>query len=128
MLSEARAAELGLEWLEGWNTADVDLVMKPFAPDVVFTSPFVSRLTGDPTRTAIEGREALRAYVAEALARTSDIRYTLEATYVGTDSVVLRYSCSRPGGPVKTGADSMRVDHAGQVVEWRCHYPADFLA
>ncbi len=127
MLSAGRAAELGQTWLAGWNTADVDLVMGPFATDVVFSSPFVARLTGDPTRTTIEGRDALRTYVSEALARTSDIRYTLDATYVGTDSIVLGYSCGRPGGPVRSGADMMRVDDTGHVVEWRCHYPADFM-
>jgi hypothetical protein len=127
VLSAARAGELGRVWLEGWNRADVDLVMGPFAPEVVFTSPAVARMTGDPSRSSIEGREALRVYVADALARTSDIQYTLEASYVGTDSVVLQYSCGRPGGPSKVGADSMRVDDTGQVVEWRCHYPPGFM-
>ena len=42
--------------------------------------------------------------------------------YVGTDSIILGYSCGLPDGPQEQGADSMRLDDDGQAVEWRCHY------
>jgi len=122
MVSDAVAETLARCWLEGWNGEDVDTIMLPFAAEVVFSSPFVSRVTGDPARTEIDGREALAAYVSDALARSPGIRYTLDATYTGSDAVVLVYSCRRPDGRTKRGADFMRVDPDGQVVEWRCHY------
>ena len=115
-------------WDRGWNLGDVDTIMAPFAARVVFSSPFVSRLNGDPSRSTIEGYDALRSYVAAALERSPGIRYTVDATYVGTDSVVLVYTVHRPDGTEKAGADSMRVGRDGKVVEWRCHYSADFLA
>ncbi len=121
---EDAARELARCWHEGWNRGDVDTIMAPFAPDVVFSSPFVPRFSGDPEKTTIEGAEALRAYVAAALRRSPGIRYTLDATYAGTDGIVLVYVCHYPdpGRPDKRGADSMRVDASGRVVEWRCHY------
>ena len=79
-------------------------------------------MTGDATKTTIEGRDELRVYIEGALRRTRDLRYSLTATYVGTDSIVLLYSCGLPNGAQKVGADSMRVDASGKVVEWRCHY------
>jgi hypothetical protein len=79
-------------------------------------------MTGDATKTTIEGRDELRAYIDGALRRTRDLRYALTATYVGTDSVVLVYSCGLPDRAQKIGADSMRLGPGGQVVEWRCHY------
>jgi ketosteroid isomerase-like protein len=117
-------ARLARHWDEGWNRADVDVIMAPFADDVVFSSPFVPRLT-DPPQTTIEGHEALRTYVVDALGRASDVRYTLHDTLAGTDSVVLVYTCHLPGGTDKPGADLMRLDDDGQVVEWRCHYATD---
>ena len=108
--------------LEGWNGGDIDTIMAPFAPGVVFSSPGVSMLTGDPTRTTIEGVDALRAYIEGALRRTGGLRYTLRDTYVGSDSIVLVYACGLPGGDQKQGADLMRVGHDRKVVEWRCHY------
>lgn len=127
MLDEATVESLRSHWDEGWNAGDLETIMAPFADDVVFSSPFVPRLTGDPARTTIEGVDALRSYVAHALARTPGIRYTLEGIYAGTDAAVLVYSCVAPDGTIRKGADSMRVDGAGRVVDWRCHYSVDSM-
>ena len=122
VLDAATVDTIRRHWHDGWNRADLDTIMTPFAADVVFASPGISMMTGDPDRSTIEGRDALRAYIAEALRRTPGVRYTTLATHVGTASIVLVYECGMPGGPQKHGADLMRVDAAGEVVEWRCHY------
>lgn len=127
MIDEATASELRRRWDEGWNTCDVDTIMAPFAAAVVFRSPFVGRMTGDAGKTTIEGYDALRSYVTDALRRAPGIRYTVDATYVGTDAIVLAYTVHRPDGTDQVGADSMRLDAAGKVVEWRCHYSLAFL-
>jgi hypothetical protein len=118
------AAALGRDWEDGWNACDVDRIMTPFADDVVFSSPFVSRLTGGAAET-IDGYDALRTYVADALRRAPGIGYKLDATFVGSDTVVLVYTCHFPDGTHKTGADTMRVDAGGKVVDWRSHYSFD---
>lgn len=125
MIDEAVIARLARHWDEGWNGADVDVIMAPFAEDVVFSSPFIPRLTGDPAQATIEGHDALRSYVVDALGRASDVRYTLDATLVGAETVVLVYRCHLPDGSTKPGADLMRIDGDDRVVEWRCHYATD---
>jgi ketosteroid isomerase-like protein len=122
MLDDATVQSLARHWEQGWNRGDVDTIMAPFAPSIVFSSPGISLMTGDPAKTTIGGGDELRAYLAAALGRTREVRYTLHATYVGTDSVVLVYECGLPGAKQKTGADLMRVDDDGKVIEWRCHY------
>jgi hypothetical protein len=126
-IDPATAAELQRHWDEGWNGEDVDTIMAPFADDIVFSSPFIPRVSGDPAKTTIEGSDALRSYVAHALERTPGIRYTVDATYVGTDTIVLVYTCYLPNDTIKKGADSMRVDPNDKVVEWRCHYSLDSM-
>jgi hypothetical protein len=126
-VDEAVASQLRRAWDDGWNRGDVATIMAPFAADAVFSSPFVSKLVGDPATTTIEGFDAVRDYVADSLRRAPGIRYTVDASYVGTDSVVLLYTVHRPDGTTKSGADTMRLDADGQVVEWRCHYGFDFL-
>ncbi len=120
----ATVEALERHWEDGWNDEDVDAIVEPFASDIVFSSPFVSRLTRDPTTTTIEGYDAVRRYVADSFVRApAGIRYTLDASYAGTDSVVLVYTVHRPDGTDRPGADLMRLDGDGKVVEWRCHYP-----
>lgn len=128
MLGKAKVESLASHWNRGWNTGDLNTIMAPFAVDVVFSSPFVPKLSGDPAKTTIDGYEAVRSYVADALRRTPGIRYTLDGTYAGTDAVVLIYTCYLPDGTVKRGADMMRVNTAEKVVEWRCHYTEDSVS
>ena len=110
-------------WDDGWNRGDVDVIMAPFAEDVVFTSPYIPVVGGDPTCTEIVGRDALRTYVSDALVRSPGIRYTVDATHVGTDSVVLVYRCHYPDGrPDMAGVDSMQIDGDGLIADGRCHY------
>jgi len=125
MIDEAVVADLARHWDDGWNGEDVDVITASFAEGVVFSSPFVPTLTGLPGRTTIEGYDAVRSYVVDALVRSGDVRYTLDAALAGTDSVVLVYTCHLPGGIDKAGADLMRVDAHGKVTEWRCHYATD---
>ena len=127
MIDQSAADELRQQWDQGWNECDVDTIMAPFAADVVFRSPFVGRMTDDPGAAAIEGYDALRAYVAGALERAPGIRYTVDALYAGTDAIVLVYTVHRPDGTDQAGADSMRLDADGKVVEWQCHYSFAFL-
>jgi hypothetical protein len=118
-------ADLVRHWDEGWNGGDVDVIMAPFAEAVTFTSPGIPKITGDPSCRSIEGASALRRYVVDALARAGDVRYTVERALAGIDTVVLVYTCHLPDGSARPGADLMRVDGDGKVVEWCCHYATD---
>jgi hypothetical protein len=118
-------AALARHWDDGWNGRDPDVIMAPFADDVVFGSPGVAKITGDPARSEVRGAGPLRQYVVDALARAGDVSYTLRQALAGGDTVVLVYTCHLPGGDDRAGADLMRVDGGGRVVEWRCHYATD---
>jgi hypothetical protein len=128
MLADDVVAALVRHWDEGWNGGDVDVIMAPFAPDVVFTSPGIAKVTGDAARRSITGAGALRRYVVDALARAGDVRYTVERALAGTDSIVLVYTCHLPDESLRPGADLLRVDGSGRVVEWSCHYATDPVA
>jgi hypothetical protein len=122
MLDESVVTALQRHWEDGFNRYDVDLVLEPVARDVVFSSPFVPRLTGDPDKVTIEGADVFRDYIADSMRRVPGIRYSLDASFVSTQTVVFVYTCRFPDGQAKTGADSIRVDRDGKIVEWRCHY------
>ena len=122
----ATVERLGRHWEDGWNGEDVEVIVAPFAADVVFSSPFVPRITGDPAITAVEGYDAVRQYVADSFTRaTPGIRYTLDASYACADSVVLLYTVHHPRLGDRPGADYLRLDAAGDVTEWGSHYPFD---
>jgi ketosteroid isomerase-like protein len=125
VIDGATVEALRRHWEDGWNQADVDLICEPFADDVVFSSPFVPRIVGDPDVWDIRGIEAVRRYVADSFERaTQGIRYRCDHAHAGTDCVILAYTVLHPAGE-RLGADLMRLGDEGRVVEWRCHYPFD---
>ncbi|MET9021039.1 nuclear transport factor 2 family protein [Actinopolymorpha sp. NPDC004070] len=84
-------------WVRAWNAHDLDTLLEHFADDVVFTSPVAARLLGGDG--IIRGKEALRAYWTEGLARIPDLRFEVLGVYVGVDTLVLNYR-NQVGGVV----------------------------
>jgi hypothetical protein len=125
MLSVETAGELRRHWEDGWNGRDADVIMAPFAEEVVFSSPAIPKFTGEEDQATVAGTGALRAYVVEALRRSGDVRYSVDDLFIGAETVVLVYTCHFPDGTTRPGSDLMRVDDDGRVVEWRCHYATD---
>ncbi len=112
-------------WEDGWNGRDVATILAPFADDVVFSSPAIPKFTGDDAQASIDGRVSLEGYVVAALERSGDVRYSVDATFAGAETVVLVYTCHFPDGTARPGSDLMRLGPDGTVVEWRCHYATD---
>ncbi|ONH26371.1 nuclear transport factor 2 family protein [Pseudofrankia asymbiotica] len=122
MIEDQVVTALQRHWEDGFNQYDLDLVMEPVDKDIVFSSPFVPRLTGDPEKVTIDGYDAFRAYIDDSMRRVPDIRYSLDASFVSTQTIVFVYTCNFADGQAKTGADSIRLNTAGKIVEWRSHY------
>jgi hypothetical protein len=123
MLDEPTARRLANHWEDSWNAQDIDLIMEPMGEEVVFSSPFVSKLLRDPGKWTVEGYDAVRSYLAESLKRVHGVTYRLDRTYTGADTIVIAYTFRLPDGTEKNGADFMRVDREGKVVDWRSQYP-----
>ncbi|MFD2080526.1 conserved hypothetical protein [Actinopolymorpha cephalotaxi] len=84
-------------WVRAWNAHDLDTLLEHFADDVVFTSPVAARLLGGDG--IIRGKEALRAYWTEGLARIPDLRFEVLGVYVGVGTLVINYR-NQVGGVV----------------------------
>jgi ketosteroid isomerase-like protein len=87
-LDEAR--RFADEWVAGWNSHELDRIMKHYADDVVFRSPVAARIIEGSDGTVL-GIDALRAYWAEGLRRIPDLHFELIEVYAGIDTVVLNY-------------------------------------
>src|SRR5260370_17911604 len=96
MLDDATVEDLRRHWDEGWNAGDLDTIMAPFAADVIFSSPFVPRLTGDPEKTTIGGYDALRPSVYYWPPPPPRTRDALHAPYPGPHTLRPPHHCPPP--------------------------------
>jgi hypothetical protein len=78
------------DWLEGWNTRDLDRMMHHYAETAVFQSPSVLVLRPG-SDGCVRGRAAIREFYANALARFPQLRFELEDVIERPYGVIVVY-------------------------------------
>src|SRR5689334_561334 len=83
-------ARLVQDWLEGWNSRNIDLLMSHYADDAVFVSPSVLvRQRGSSGK--VEGKPAIRELYQRALDSFPDLRFELEDVIERPYGVIVIY-------------------------------------
>lgn len=90
MLTSALAQQIAQTWLDDWNRHDLDAIMTHYAESIIFSSPFISTLTGNNSGQ-LNGKAALRDYFAKGLAAFPDLHFTPIQILVGVNSLALFY-------------------------------------
>ena len=117
MISQDKAREIALEWIDAWNSHDIDSIMSHYSEDVELTSPNVVKLLGDESGV-VTGKHALRAYFEKGLAAFPDLRFELLGVFTGVNSIVLYYTRAN-GHP---GAELMILNSEDKVEKVIANY------
>ena len=117
--TEQFAVDFATEWIAAWNVRDLDRILKHYARDIEFTSPFVSRLLYSSANT-LRGIAVLRVYFGRALNAYPDLRFVSGRVYSGAQSLVLEYQ----GVSNLLAAEMMEFNDAGFVIRVNVHYTA----
>jgi ketosteroid isomerase-like protein len=128
ILSESEADAFVAEWMDAWNSHDLDRILEHYADDVEYFSPFIAQMA-EPGGPGADGRlvgtNQVRAYFAAALARNTDLHFDPPVhVAVGSGSVSFVYTSIKNLTAVETlvFAPGSRL-----VAKAHCHYrtPAD---
>jgi hypothetical protein len=104
------AREFAQDWVEAWNSHEVERILAHYDDEVVLTSPVALKLlAGDGT---VRGKAALRAYFLKGLEAYPSLRFDLIDVLWGTETIVLFYLNNVRGS--KT-AEVMLVNAAGKI-------------
>jgi len=117
MITEQEARSFAAEWIEAWNSRDLDRILTHYAEDVVLVSPVAANLLNDPSGT-VRGKQALRAYFKKGLETHTQLRFELIETMWGLSSVVLYYANQRG---TKSG-EFMEFNPDGKIVRVVANY------
>ena len=117
MISEEKAQAFAQEWVDSWNSHDLDRIMSHYAEDFQMTSPFIAKLMNEPTGT-IKGKDNVRAYWAKALQRIPDLHFELIEVLTSVDSIIIYYHAVLG----KRGAEVFFLNESGKVARAIAHY------
>jgi len=116
VITKAQADRFGKEWIEAWNSHDLDRILSHYSEDFVMSSPHIAVIAGEPSGV-LKGKRAGGDYWRRALSRFPDLRFELLATFAGADSVAIHYNGVR--GPV---IEVLFFDAGGLVKRAAAHY------
>jgi ketosteroid isomerase-like protein len=117
MITREFAETFAAEWIEAWNSRDLDRVLSHYSESFEFASPFIVTVANEPSGK-LKGHAAVRAYWSKALARRPDLRFRLVRVFSGVDSVVIHYEW-HDGNLV---AEHFEFEPGGKVVKSAAHY------
>jgi hypothetical protein len=109
-LQASFAREFAQDWVDAWNSHDLERILTHYDDEVLLVSPVALKLlSGDGT---VRGRAALRDYFRRGLETFPDLRFDLIDTLWGTETIVLYYINNVRGS--KT-AEVMLLNPAGKI-------------
>lgn len=101
MIDRQWAEHFAAEWIAVWNSHDLNAILAHYAQDIVFHSPRIAAVMGEPV-DLVSGKDALARYWGKALAQAKDLRFELDRVYVGSDSLTIAYRNHRGQHVVET--------------------------
>ncbi len=117
MITIQFAQKFAQEWVDAWNSHNLDRIVSLCADDIEVTSPFIGDLAQEPSGT-LKGKEKIRAYWAKALERYPDLHMKLIEVLMGVDSITVYHH----GVQGKRVADVLFFDGNHQVIRDIAHY------
>ena len=111
------AKKFAKEWIESWNSHDLEDIMKHYAEDIEITTPMI-KLAGGIESGSLQGKQQVKAYWKKALDKIPDLHFELIDVTSGVDSVALYYKSVMN----KMAIEVMFFDDNGLVIKIVAHY------
>jgi hypothetical protein len=116
MITREFADHFAQEWIDAWNSHDLERVLSHYTNTFEMSSPYITKIVGEPSGV-LKGKAAVAAYWAKALERLPTLHFELYSTLVGADSLVIYYR-----GAGGMAAEVFFFDPQGKVARSCAHY------
>ncbi len=104
------AREFAQDWVDAWNSHDLERILTHYDDEVLLVSPVALKLlSGDGT---VRGKAALREYFLRGIQAFPDLRFNLIDALWGVETIVVYYINNVRGS--KT-AEVMLLNPAGKI-------------
>jgi hypothetical protein len=105
------ARQFAQEWVEAWNSHDLDRIMDHYNDDVTLISTVALSLLNNGTGV-VQGKPALRDYFLRGLKAYSNLRFDLVDVLWGVETIVVCYTNNVRDSK---SAEVMQLNPSGKV-------------
>lgn len=116
MLSKDFADHFANDWIDSWNSHDLERILAHYTDDFVMSSPRIADIANEPSGI-LQGKVLVAAYWKRALELSPTLRFELIRVYVGSDSLIIHYNGTRGAA-----AEAFFFDQSGLVKRAAANY------
>ena len=116
MIDQAFAQKFAEEWIEAWNSHNLDDVLSHYTEEFAMNSPVIVQMLGIPNGK-ITGKANVRNYWEAALTKFPSLHFELVSILKGVNSITLYYKGHRG-----FSAEVFFFNENGLVYEAFAHY------
>jgi hypothetical protein len=111
------ATQFASEWINAWNSHDVNRILSLYAQEIEYHSVFIEQLMLDK-EGKIDNRSDLKIYFSLALSKYPNLYFQFFDVLTGVDSVIIFYRSVNQ----KIAAEYMQFNQKGKINFVRAHY------
>ena len=111
------AQKFAEEWIESWNSHDLEDIMKHYSEDIEITTPMIKLAVGIESGSLV-GKETVKEYWNKALLKFPDLHFELIEVTSSVNSVALYYKSIMN----KKAIEVMFFNDKGLVNKMIAHY------
>lgn len=116
MISQEFSEHFAHDWVNAWNSHDIEAVLSHYSDDFEMQSPYIEELAGVASGV-LHGKAAVRAYWCAALQRIPDLHFDIITVLRGSSSIVIHYR-----GVGRLAAEMFHFGDDGLVKKSFAHY------
>ena len=106
------AKKFASEWIESWNSHDIEMIISHYAEQLEFKSPLIVERFSDPDGI-IYDKEKLKEYFLIGLTANPTLTFELNHVLLGVNCLTLYYKNARGGET----AELFEFDEIGKVIK-----------
>lgn len=117
MITEKQASNFAQDWINSWNSHQLNAIMEHYADEIEFYSPFVPLLKFNGTGL-ITSKNELARYFKTGLDAYPDLEFKLHNVFTGIDTVTLYYTSVNG----RMAAEVFQLNGNGKAKRVFCNY------
>lgn len=117
MTSVIEHQKFAKEWINAWNSHDLNRILSHYADDIEITTPMI-KLSLNIAKGSLKGKESVGDYWQKALAKLPELSFELLEVTSSINSVALYYKSVMN----KKAIEVMFFNEAGKVNRMIAHY------
>ncbi|NJK46960.1 nuclear transport factor 2 family protein [Candidatus Gracilibacteria bacterium] len=117
MINQKLAQEFARDWIDSWNSHDLERILSHYSDDFQLTSPFIA-LFGGEASGVLKRKEKVAQYWKNALEKMPDLKFELIDVLYSVNSLVIYYRAVLG----KKGAEVFFFGDDGKAIASIAHY------